>query len=228
MRAWLVIESLVLQTLNPGAKILDLCCGTGHMARLLLNSGFQVTGIDASDEMLTFSRQNAPAATFVRADARAFDLALLGQTRSFDAVISTFNSFAHLPTTADLSLVFRNVRDCLHSGAPFLFDINMEEAYFSRWHGSFGLVADDRACVVQPSYDHQQRIATNRITIFETQSPHSHSYSRSEFTITQKCHSESDLRAGLHCGGFATVQAFDAERDLGMIGEAGRTFFLCR
>lgn len=250
-RAWPAIYDLALRHLRPGARILDLCCGTGHVARALTEAGFHVTGLDASDEMLRFARQNAPAATFFRADARTFALqrvenpiaieipitwieAPLQSTDTpvqFDFVLSTFNSLAHLETISDLIQVFANVRACLIPGSAFLFDLTMEEAYASKWRGSFALVADDHACIVQPTFDSATQTGSNHITIFELQAgPRERSplYSRSEFTITQKCHPEADIRAALHRAGFHDVECFDAEQRLDMQGESGRSFFLCR
>lgn len=230
-RAFPVLGQIALRHVRPGALVLDLCCGTGHMARSLVEAGFRVTGIDASDEMLRFARQNAPGASFFRADARYFTLTTSNALRSFELVISTFNSLAHIDDISDLSEVFRNVRACLAPGAMFVFDLTMEEAYASKWRGSFALLAENHACIVQPVYDRTTRIGTNNITVFELHNRGSHLealYLRSDFVIKQKCHSESDLRAALNCAGFPSVEIFDAERDLSMEGEAGRAFFVCR
>jgi demethylmenaquinone methyltransferase/2-methoxy-6-polyprenyl-1,4-benzoquinol methylase len=42
---------------KPGAKILDLCCGTGDIAFLFANQGCEVAAVDFSREMLTVARQ---------------------------------------------------------------------------------------------------------------------------------------------------------------------------
>ncbi len=66
------MENLVLAYLPDKARILDLCCGTGQLAQILLAHGYQVTGLDGSDEMLKFARENAPAGEFIMDDARSF------------------------------------------------------------------------------------------------------------------------------------------------------------
>lgn len=226
-RALPVLDRLVLSALSPGDCLLDLCCGSGQLARALTRRGFRVVGIDASDEMLRLARSNAPDAHFVSADAVSFR-----SPQRFDAALSTFNSMAHFTTVADLARVFRNVHEALLPGAPFVFDLSMEEAYASKWRGSFALIADDHACIVEPSYDAERQTGTNRITVFSMQASSSEQnaslFCRSNFAITQKCHSETDLRAALAAAGFSDIRSFDAQRDLSMPGEAGRTFFLCR
>lgn len=221
-----VINDILLTKLQANAHILDLCCGSGQMARALTNSGFRVTGVDASDEMVSFARENAPTAKFLLGDARHFRAGA-----RFDAAISTFNSLAHFATVAELMQVFINVRRALQPGAPFLFDLSMEEAYTTKWHGAFALFADDHVCIVRPAYEPNRRLGTNHITVFTREARNAkcgtNLYRRSDFTITQNCHSESDLRSALQQVGFGRIRTFDAERDLGMPGENGRTFFLC-
>ena len=77
--------------LPDGAKILDLCCGTGHLATILCENGYHVTGIDGSARMLQFARKNAPSAKFILGDARTINL-----SPEYDAVFSIFDSLNHV------------------------------------------------------------------------------------------------------------------------------------
>lgn len=208
------------------------------MARALLERGFRVTGVDASAPMLECARQNAPGAEFMLADARTFR-----PPRQLAGALSTFNSLAHFATVGELQQVFRNVRAALCGGAPFLFDLSMEEAYASKWGGILGVVAEDHACLLRPSYDRVQRIGRNEVTVFQrgekqvARSARDDSavvgegvgeWTRVDFCIEQKCHSERELRQALAAAGFTRVETYDAQSDLGIAGERGRTFFLCR
>lgn len=221
-RAWPVVESLLTSHVAPESAVLDLCCGSGHMARRMMDAGYHVTGIDASGNMVRLARSMAPEAVFVRADARAFSFPV-----PFDAVISTFNSFAHVQTS-ELDTVFHNVRRALRPGGVFAFDLTMEEAYVVHWQGSFSMVGDDYACVVRPTYDLGTRVATNFVTAFERNECDASDWKRSDFCIVQNCHSREAVEAALARAGFHSVQTMDAQHDLGMDGEAGRTFFLCK
>lgn len=220
IRAVPALNTLFLNHIAPESHILDVCCGTGQMARVLLKRGHRVTGIDSSQEMLRFAKQNAQAATFIATDVRE-----LAFPRRFDAVISTFNSFAHIHNIADLQRVFEAIRNVLQPGSPFVFDLNMEEAYVSKWRGSFGMATSEHACVIRPVYDPDSRTAINHITLFQAENS---VWRRHDFQISQKCHSKSDLHSALSNAGFDHVSDYDAEFDLGMTGESGRSFFLCR
>ena len=47
-------------SLCPGAKVLDLCCGSGEAAAPWLSAGFQVTGLDIAPNALDLARQRYP------------------------------------------------------------------------------------------------------------------------------------------------------------------------
>jgi SAM-dependent methyltransferase len=70
-----------------GRSVLDVGTGTGRAAFLLARQGATVTGVDASEAMLTIARQRAAAAaaaiTFLQRDAH--DLQFAGRT--FDLVV---------------------------------------------------------------------------------------------------------------------------------------------
>jgi trans-aconitate methyltransferase len=75
-----LIELLAPQ---PGERILDLGCGTGHLTARIAEMGAEVTGMDSSEEMVEKARGNYPNLSFERMDARSLPFAA-----EFDAVFS--------------------------------------------------------------------------------------------------------------------------------------------
>jgi ubiquinone/menaquinone biosynthesis C-methylase UbiE len=47
-----------LRAIPSGSRVLDLPCGAGRMTRILVQSGYRVTGADVSDAMLARAREN--------------------------------------------------------------------------------------------------------------------------------------------------------------------------
>jgi trans-aconitate 2-methyltransferase len=68
---------------QPGERILDLGCGTGHLTAQIAAAGAEVVGIDASAEMIEEARRLYPSIGFQVADARDFAF-----PEPFDAVFS--------------------------------------------------------------------------------------------------------------------------------------------
>lgn len=81
-------------SLKPGDHVLDLGCGAGDpIARWFMAEGFDVTGVDFSEAMLSIARERWPEGDWRYADMRDFEL-----DQKFDGIIA-WNSFFHL--TAD-------------------------------------------------------------------------------------------------------------------------------
>ena len=77
-----------LEGLAPGSVVADIPCGTGRLAEVALEMGYEVCGIDISPAMLEMAR-NRLARFGARFTARVADIRALPATgQSFDAVLS--------------------------------------------------------------------------------------------------------------------------------------------
>jgi len=215
-----VVERLLLSRIRPGASILDVCCGTGQFTAQIRKLGYDVAGIDSSENMLSFARENAPGVPFTLADVRDFTIG-----RKFDAAYSVYESLNHVPDMAGLALAFGRIHRHLRPGAPFLFDLNRDEAYIAFWNDTDAVAADDHAFITRSSYDEVERIAVCGITSFERRP--AGDWCRDDFTLHQTCHFMGETHDTLLEAGFHDVVLYDA-LDVGMKGDAGyaRTFFL--
>ena len=75
--------------LPQGGSILDLGCGAGEpLAAYVLDSGFELTGLDYSAPMLELARQRYPAAAWVQGDMRSLPF-----DQAFDGIFSWDGSF---------------------------------------------------------------------------------------------------------------------------------------
>jgi SAM-dependent methyltransferase len=212
-------ERLLLSNLAPKARILDLCCGTGALSQALSQRGYCVTGIDNSKGMLEIAQ-----ARVLNADFHQFDIRHFRASVNFDAVISAYNSLAHITISSDFLNVLANVRKCLNPQGFFVFDLYSESAYANRWQGSFSKVDEDFVCIVNASYNSTKARGENSITAFCRNG----GWVRSDFQLTTRCYTAEELRGMLLAANFSAIECFDAERDLGLPQAAGRVFWSCR
>lgn len=214
------LDKLIFSRLPVASRVLDLCCGTGDMTRTLVAHGYRVTGLDGSEQMLRFARENAPAAQFILADARDFDLPPV-----FDAVVSTFDSLNHILALPELETVFRNVHRALAQGGLFVFDMNMEEAFKANWHGTPAGVEDTSVWIIRLGYDPDEKVGRADITTFRLIKR----WQRSDITVLEKCYSAEEILSGLAGAGFCDIASYhDGNLEMqGRVG-VGRTFFSAR
>ena len=219
-RLMLPLDRFILPELDPGAEILDLCCGTGQTAAMLTEHGYEVTGIDGSESMLVFARENAPDADFITGDVRTFSM-----PGRFDAVVSQYDSLNHILSVEELLTVFRNVHAALVPGGVFLFDLNTEEGYLQRWRAtSIGHVEDDHAYITHPAYDREARTGSYNVAMFFLKDG---VWERTDATLLARCHSEEEVLGSLEAAGFSDRKVYGAESDLGMEAP-GRNFYFAR
>ena len=219
-RAWPIVQRLLLARLPGGAAILDVGCGTGHLAAKLAAGGFRVTGIDTSGGMLARARRSAPEAELHRADTRHFRPA-----GRFDAALATFDTLNHIVEPAGLASAVRHIAKALVPGGLFLFDMLTEEAFEEHWQGDFSIVETDHVLVVSAqNFDARDMLAHCRITMFRLREG---AWQRADTVVTERCYARREIAAALDAAGFTATACYDA-RDLGMQGDlgAGRVFYL--
>jgi SAM-dependent methyltransferase len=112
----------------PVRCILDLGCGTGGHALRLARRGYQVTGVDQSENMLSLGRRKAAemprtpdtgSVVFHRSDIRTLDLK---PEQTFDVVIAMFAVLSYLETNEDLASALQGARRHLKQGGLLVFD----------------------------------------------------------------------------------------------------------
>lgn len=59
---------------RPGARVLELGCGTGQVTAVLADRGARVTAVDVLPEMLAATRRRVPAARVIGGDITTLDL----------------------------------------------------------------------------------------------------------------------------------------------------------
>ena len=103
-----IVEILKSHNITDGI-VLDLGCGTGKMTRLLAQAGYDMIGVDASEEMLAVAMEHKSldsSILYLNQDMRAFEL--YGTVK---AVISVCDSINYITKEEDLLAVFRMVNN---------------------------------------------------------------------------------------------------------------------
>ncbi|MFH1631205.1 MAG: methyltransferase domain-containing protein [Candidatus Aenigmatarchaeota archaeon] len=109
---------LFLRKLSKGSRILDLGCGGGvPITKRLVDSGFDVVGIDLSETMIELAKKNVPEATFTK-----ISMTDITFKKEFDGVLSNFSMLC-LNKRLFNSTAKRIVR-ALKNGGYFLLVLN--------------------------------------------------------------------------------------------------------
>ena len=126
-------ETVVLDRLPEGARVLDLGCGSGVPTTRRLARRFEVTGIDISEKQVELARLNVPKATFIQADMADLDF----PAESFDGV-TAYYSIIHLPRD-EQGPVLGRIATWLRPGGLFVCSLgphSNEVDYDRSWMGA--------------------------------------------------------------------------------------------
>ncbi|MTV82639.1 class I SAM-dependent DNA methyltransferase [Secundilactobacillus folii] len=110
------------QVMQSTAPLLELACGAGRLAVLLRQAGYDVTGFDLSDEMLSLADQHAREArvSLPLIQGNMLDLSDIG---TYHTVTCFADSLCYLPDEQSLSTTFEQVAHHLDDDGQFLFDV---------------------------------------------------------------------------------------------------------
>ncbi len=121
-----------LQFVSKFSRALDIGCGSsGRIIELLLKRGFEVEGLDVSQEMLKRAQRHHPDVQFHLADICSWKF-----QKDFD-FISAWDSIWHIPLNAQLS-VLRKICSGLTQGGVFVFTTGGVEKPDEITHPCFG------------------------------------------------------------------------------------------
>lgn len=104
-------------------RLLELACGTGIQSVRFAQAGFDVTGLDLSQDMLTIAEKRAQSAKkkidFIQGNM--LDLSQVGQ---FDFVTCYSDSICYMQDEPEVGDVFKEVYDVLADDGIFIFDVH--------------------------------------------------------------------------------------------------------
>ena len=146
--------------------ILDLGCGTGTMTEILAGYGYDMIGVDNSEDMLELAMEKRIASghdiLYLLQDMREFEL--YGTVR---AVVSVCDSVNYITEPEELAGVFRLVNNYLDPGGIFLFDFNTEYKY-REVMGDCTIAEDRGPCsfIWDNCYYEEERINEYDLTLF--------------------------------------------------------------
>ena len=155
--------------------LLDLACGTGSMTCTLSSRGYDMIGVDMSEDMLSeaYIRSEGKGILYLLQDMRSFEL-----YGTVGAVVCCLDSVNYLLSEEDISKCFANVHNYLDPEGLFIFDMNTPYKFENIYSDNAYILEDeidyeDGAppasvfCGWQNQYDRESGICDFYLSLFE-------------------------------------------------------------
>jgi SAM-dependent methyltransferase len=208
-RDWCVYISGLLAGFGiDDGLILDLGCGTGKLTRLMAEAGFDMIGVDSSEEMLNIAQgaeyENNHGILYLLQDMREFEL--YGTVR---AVVSICDSVNYITDECDLLSVFKLVNNYLDPGGIFIFDINTFYKYSSILaENTFAENREAGSFIWENYFDSDTSINEYDLTLYIKEADDA--YRRYEETHYQRAYRLDEMVSLIERAGLEFVASYDA------------------
>lgn len=206
--------------------VAELGCGTGTMTGLLAQKGYDMIGVDNSEEMLAEAMEKKMESgqdiLYLLQDMREFEL--YGTVR---AVVSVCDSLNYMTDREDLLQVFRLVNNYLDPGGVFLFDMNTVHKYRDLLGDS--TIAENReegSFIWENSYDPESGINIYELAVFLPREDGL--YEKCEELHCQKGYEQKEVEKLLEEAGMELIGVFDAYTDKPASPDSERLLFAAR
>lgn len=189
--------------------VLDLGCGTGNMTEILASSGYDMIGVDNSEEMLDIAMEKRMESgndiLYLLQDMREFEL--YGTVK---AVVSICDSINYITEEEDLEEVFRLVNNYLDPRGLFIFDFNTVYKY-QEILGNQTIAEDRENCgfIWENYYDEEDKINEYELSLFIKEND-SDLYRKYQETHYQKAYNLETIQSLIKKSGLEYVTAYDA------------------
>lgn len=135
--------------LKKDSRILDLACGKGRHAITLHEMGYNVLGVDLSENSIKEAKKNCKE----RLEFRVHDMREILTGESFDAVVNLFTSFGYFEDMADNESVVRSVNSMLKPGGIFVIDFMNAAKVIAQLTSDEEKICDGILFRIRRSYD---------------------------------------------------------------------------
>ena len=203
-RMWVSYFELLCEMVDhEPKKVLEACCGTGTVCRMLAAKGLAVTGVDKSAEMILAAKEKAE--TCGRDIAYfAQDIAEMNLSETFDTALSFFDSLNYITEPDRLRAALQRIACHLKPDGLLVFDLNTEYAFVNKL---FDQELMNKGAPIRykwrSSYDSDKKLCTVRMEFWTNDPPESFVE-----VHVQRAHSPEEIRSWLKAAGFGDIRAY--------------------
>lgn len=186
--------------------LLDLACGTGSISEVMAKLGYDVVGVDLSDEMLGMAIEkkfdSGLNIQYLCQDMRHFEM-----YGTIDVTICALDSINHLASLDDVGKVFKNVAFFSEQEGLFIFDVNTAYKHYNILaNNTFTYETEDVYCVWENTLVPETGEVKMNLEFFEREE--NGMYSRSNDSFSEKAYSEEDIERLLAESGFEVLAKY--------------------
>lgn len=204
--------SLLHENGVDGGLLLDLGCGTGTLSFMLENKGYDVIGVDASEDMLMVANEKKyeenSSALFLCQNAEELDL-----YGTINCAVSSLDTINHIDSPQKVKKAISLVSLFMEMGGIFIFDINTPYKHEKiLGNNTFVYDTDEVYCVWQNSFD-REKTETKIDLDFFIKNEDDESFEKYSESFSEYVYQPKDIFSMLEQCGFEILGTYDDYSD---------------
>ena len=220
------IEKHFARSALPIHTVLDLACGTGSLTLELARRGYEMIGVDQSEEMLAQAAEKCRQASEIPPLFLHQSMDKLDLYGTIDACVCCLDSVNYVTSPQKLERAFQRVHTFLMPGGLFMFDVNTPDKLRALDGQVFLDESADAYCVWRADYSARRRVCTYGMDLF-TLEPDGR-WSRAEELHEEYAYEPDELEALLVRAGFSRIKQYGERKLRAPKAGEGRIFFAAR
>ncbi len=206
--------------------VVDLGCGTGTLAELMYEKGYDVIGVDASEDMLNIAmgkkERSGAEILYLLQDMRELEL-----YSTVGTVYSVCDSLNYITEESELLTVFQLVENYLFPGGIFIFDFNTVYKY-REVIGNTTIAENREDCsfIWENFYDAEEEMNEYDLTVFVREEEEV--FRKFTETHLQRGYTAEQMRRLVEHAGMVVVEIMDADTGEGVTEQSERVYVVAR
>lgn len=199
--------------------ILDLACGTGKLAKLFLDHGYVVEGLDISENMLRIAKKRG--LKVYQGDMVDFKLGV-----KYDLIICAYDSLNYILEKSDLQKCFNSVNKHLNFEGIFIFDMNSDykiNVVLPTFKTDYHKIGDTELIWLNA---YQRNMWVGELVIFEK--TRNGKYRRFYDKHVEKAYKMNTIKKMLEKANFEILENFSDYKFKKIEKDSKRWFFVCK
>lgn len=221
------LEKLFRRSRIPVHTVLDLACGTGTMTWLLTGRGYELIGVDGSEEMLAAAMEKSGQVEGIPPIFLHQSMPQLDLYGTVDAAICCLDSLNYLTRPADVQRTFRRLHLFIAPGGLLVFDINTVAKLAALDGQVFLDETEDTYCVWRAEYSKRSRICSYFMDLFRLDEE-SGQWERGEELHRERAYTVEELTGFLRQAGFLGIKVYGDKKMRAPRPGEQRVFFVAR
>lgn len=189
--------------------ILELGCGTGNITTLMQNKGYDMIGVDISEDMLVEAKEkaqeNSQNILFLNQDMRDFEL-----YGTVDSCICICDSLNYVLEDKEVLQVFKLVNNYLNPNGLFIFDINTEYKFKYELADKTFSATEDNSAYIWENYYYEDDMLNEYYTNIFIKDDKKDIYRRYEEYHYQKAYTKENIIELIERSGLEFLHVYDA------------------